>query len=102
MCTVVVDRRPGADWPVVLAANRDERLSRPWRPPARHWDDRPDVIGGFDDAAGGSWIALNDDGVAAVVLNRRDSLGPEEGKRSRGELVLEAVDHADERCGQPA
>jgi hypothetical protein len=29
------------------------------------------------------------------VLNRPDSLGPEAGKRSRGELVLEALDQAD-------
>ncbi len=29
------------------------------------------------------------------MLNRRGTLGPEPGKRSRGELVLEALDHAE-------
>ena len=31
----------------------------------------------------------------AAVLNREGSLGPQAGKRSRGELVLEALDHPD-------
>jgi hypothetical protein len=95
MCTVVLLRRPQASWPLLLAANRDELQSRPWRPPARHWPDRPEVVAGLDVQAGGSWLGVNDDGVVAAVLNRVGSLGPAAGKRSRGELVLEALDHAD-------
>ncbi len=95
MCTLVILRRPDHDWPLLLAANRDEMVDRPWQPPARHWPDRPQVLAGRDELAGGTWLGLNDDGVVAAVLNRRDSLGPEAGKRSRGELVLEALDHAD-------
>jgi uncharacterized protein with NRDE domain len=95
MCTVVLLRRPGHDWPLVLAANRDELAGRPWRAPGRHWPDRPEVVAGLDEAGGGSWLGLNDYGVAAMMLNRRGSLGPAPGKRSRGELVLEALDHAD-------
>jgi len=95
MCTVVLLRRPGAPWPLLLAANRDERRSRPWRPPARHWPDRPDVVAGLDELAQGSWLGINDYGVVAAILNRSGTLGPAAGKRSRGELVLEALDHAD-------
>jgi hypothetical protein len=95
MCTVVILRRPGHDWPLILGANRDEMRDRPWKPPARHWPDRPDVIAGMDELAGGSWMGLNDQGVVAAILNRRGSLGPAEGKRTRGELVLDALDHAD-------
>jgi len=40
---------------------------------------------------------LNDDRVVAAILNRRDSLGPDPDKRSRGELPLEACDHAEAR-----
>ena len=95
MCTVVLLRRPQAPWPLLLAANRDElrsgrggrrhgigRIARTWSP-------------GLDVQAGGSWLGVNDDGVVAAVLNRVGSLGPAAGKRSRGELVLEALDHAD-------
>lgn len=95
MCTVVILLRPGHAWPVLIAANRDEMLSRPWQPPAAHWPDRPGVVAGLDELAGGSWLGINREGVLAGVLNRRGSLGPAEGRRSRGELVLEALDHAD-------
>lgn len=95
MCTLVVLRRPDHPWPVLLAANRDEMIARPWRAPGRHWPDRPEVVAGLDELAGGSWLGMNDHGVVAAVLNRRNSLGPDAEKRSRGELVLEALEHAD-------
>jgi hypothetical protein len=79
----------------VLAANRDELRDRPARPPARHWPDRAEVVAGLDLEAGGSWLGINDHDVVAGVLNRPGTLGPAAGKRSRGELVLEALDHAD-------
>ncbi|MGE5537848.1 MAG: NRDE family protein [Gemmatimonas sp.] len=97
MCTMVILRRPGHLWPVLIAANRDENGGRPWDPPGRHWADRPEVVAGRDRLADGSWLGINDHGVVAGILNRRASLGPEAGKRSRGELVLEALDHADAR-----
>ena len=70
-------------------------IDRPWRPPARHWPDRAEVVAGLDELAGGTWLGVNDHGVMAGILNRQHSLGPAAGMRSRGELVLEALDHAD-------
>ncbi len=102
MCTVVILRRPDQDWPTIVGANRDEMHHRPWQPPARHWRDRRDVLAGRDELAGGSWLGLNDDGVLAAVLNRTGELGPSSEKRSRGELVLEALDHADARTAAEA
>ena len=93
MCTVVLLIRPGHAWPLVLAANRDEMLERPWDPPGAHWPDRPGVIAGRDHSAGGTWMGVNRDGVVAAVLNRPGSLGPAAGKRSRGELPLLALAH---------
>lgn len=95
MCTVVFLRRPEHRWPLILGANRDEMADRPWRPPGRHWPDREDITAGMDELAGGSWLGMNDTGVVAGVLNRKDSLGPDPNLRSRGELVLESLDHAD-------
>ena len=102
MCTLVILVRPGRDWPVIVGANRDEMIDRPWKPPARHWPDRPEVVAGLDELAGGSWLGINDHGVLAGVLNRHGSLGPAPGQRSRGELVLEALDHADARAAAEA
>lgn len=96
MCTLILLRRPGHErWPLLLAANRDELATRPTAAPARHWPDRPDVVAGLDRTAGGSWLGMNEFGLIAAVLNRHGTLGPAAGKRSRGELVLEALDHAD-------
>lgn len=95
MCVLILLRRPGHAWPLLAAANRDEMTDRPWRAPARHWPDRADAVAGLDLEAGGSWLGRNDHGVVAGILNRPGALGPRAGKRSRGELVLEALDHAD-------
>ena len=95
MCTVVILRRPDREWPLLLAANRDEMAHRPWKNPARHWPDRADVVAGLDVEAGGTWLGINDTGVVAGILNRRNSLGRDAKLRSRGELPLEALDHAD-------
>lgn len=95
MCTLIILRRPDNPWPLILAANRDEMLDRPWTAPGRHWPDRPEVVAGRDNLAGGSWLGINATGVVAAVLNRHGTLGPAPGARSRGELVLEALDHPD-------
>ena len=69
MCTVVILRRPGHDWPVLIGANRDEMAGRPWEPPGRHWLDRENVVAGIDLLAGGTWMGMNDEGVVACILN---------------------------------
>ncbi|SCA57316.1 conserved hypothetical protein [Candidatus Terasakiella magnetica] len=95
MCTVVILRRPDHDWPLLLGANRDEMKDRPWQAPMRHWPDRPHVVAGIDEEAGGTWMGINDDGLVACILNRFGTLGAHPDFRSRGELPLEALDHAE-------
>ena len=102
MCTLVILRRPGHPWPLLLAANRDEMEGRPSLPPGRHWPDRDEVIAGLDALAGGTWLGLSEDGVVAAVLNRINTLGPAPGMRSRGELPLEALDFGDARSAADA
>ncbi|NJO55248.1 MAG: hypothetical protein HC834_01625 [Rhodospirillales bacterium] len=100
--TIVLMYRPGHDWPILIAANRDEMNTRSWRAPGRHWHDRKDVTAGLDELGGGTWLGINDAGVVAGVLNRLNSLGPMSGCRSRGELPLEALDHAEARTAAEA
>tara|TARA_B100001769_G_C21988061_1_gene531105 strand:- start:131 stop:886 length:756 start_codon:yes stop_codon:yes gene_type:complete len=95
MCSIVILRQSDSEWPLIIGANRDEMVSRQCLPPGKHWDDRPHVFAGKDLEAGGSWLGINDEGVVVAIMNRMDTLGPMEDKRSRGELVLEALDHAD-------
>ena len=93
MCTVALLYRPGHAWPVVLVANRDERIDRDWDPPNAWWPDQPGLIAGRDRTAGGTWMGINAHGVVACALNRSGTLGPAVGKRSRGELPLMALKH---------
>src|SRR5262249_11775759 len=89
MCTAILGYAPGARVPVFLAGVRDELLDRAGLPPARHWPDRPDLMGGRDELAGGTWLAV--DPVArrvACVLNGVGAVAPEERRRSRGDLPL--------------
>lgn len=93
MCTVITLHRPGHPCPLLLAANRDEMLARAWDPPAAYWPEQPEVVAGRDRSGGGTWMGINAAGVVAAVLNRKGSLGPAPGKRSRGELPLLALRH---------
>ncbi len=95
MCTVILLSRPGHRFPVLIAANRDEMNGRAWQAPGFHWPSRPGIIGGLDELAGGTWLAANQSGLVAAMLNRPDSLGPAAGKKSRGELPLMALEADD-------
>ena len=95
MCSIVILKQSDSEWPIIIGANRDEMSNRDALQPGRHWDDRPHIFAGKDMTAGGTWIGINDFGVVAAIMNRMNSLGPMDNKRSRGELVLDALDHAD-------
>ncbi|HZM82630.1 MAG TPA: NRDE family protein [Candidatus Limnocylindrales bacterium] len=89
MCTVIVSVDPATDVPVLLVGLRDEFSGRPWLPPARHWPDRPELVGGRDLQAGGAWLAVNTlNPAVACVLNGVGRPAPERGRLSRGELPL--------------
>jgi len=102
MCSVILAIGVSTAWPLMMAANRDEMLGRPWVGPGRHWPEQPDVVGGLDTLGGGTWLGVNDAGVVAAVLNRAGSLGPAAGKRSRGELPLLALRHGSARAAAHA
>ena len=95
MCSIVILRQSDSEWPIIIGANRDEMVERDSLPPGRHWDQQTQIIAGKDVQAGGTWLGVNDYGLVAGVLNRMDTLGPLENKRSRGELVLDALEHED-------
>ena len=86
MCLVVLALHQHDDYPLILAANRDEFHARPTQN-ARWWPDRPDIVGGRDLQAGGTWLAAHRNGRFATVTNYRDAQPPAPDKRSRGELV---------------
>jgi Transport and Golgi organisation 2 len=91
VCTVVVSLEPGERVPLRLLGVRDELTSRPWRPPARHWPGSP-LIGGVDEQAGGTWLAVYPEiPRVACLLNARGTAADPARRRSRGDLSLRAA-----------
>lgn len=85
MCLIVVGWQAHPDYPLIVAANRDEFYERPTQPAAR-WDDSPAVIAGRDLQAGGTWLGIAGDGRFAAVTNVREP-GVPAGRLSRGVLT---------------
>lgn len=86
MCLLSIAYQLHPDYPLVFIGNRDEYHARPTQA-ADWWVDAPDVLGGRDLEAGGTWLAINRAGHFGVVTNRPDLPQPDQDPRSRGELV---------------
>ncbi len=88
MCTLVafIAAWPGA--PLIVAANRDERLDRPASPP-RRWPGEF-FAAPVDDLAGGTWLGLHDSGLFVGITNRAGA-SRDPNLLSRGQLVVEAL-----------
>lgn len=88
MCLVIVGWQQHAEFPLIIAGNRDEFHRRPTEA-AHWWPDQPDILGGRDLQAGGTWLALHRNGRFATVTNYRDAEATSAKNRSRGHLVTE-------------
>jgi len=86
MCLILFAHQTHPDYPLVLAANRDEAYARPTAP-AAFWDDEPRIYGGRDLEQGGTWLGITRSGRVAAVTNYRNSDQTKTSSRSRGELV---------------
>jgi uncharacterized protein with NRDE domain len=84
MCLIVTALGVAPRYPLLLAANRDERHARPTES-AAWWPEQPHVFGGRDLVAGGTWLGADRCGRIAAVANVREG-EPHLAPRSRGEL----------------
>jgi uncharacterized protein with NRDE domain len=90
MCLVVALQRVHPDYPVVIAANRDEFYARPATGPTVLRDE-PRIVGGRDEVSGGTWMAITPTGLFVAITNQRTYHGADPARRSRGPLVVEAA-----------
>jgi uncharacterized protein with NRDE domain len=95
MCLLVVMSGVVRAAPLVVAANRDEFRARPSvaMTVLDGGDGRITVLGGRDEVAGGTGLAINEAGLVAGLTNRPLPDGPDRAKRSRGELPLALARH---------
>jgi uncharacterized protein with NRDE domain len=92
VCTLAIYFRMLPDYPLLVAANRDEHYDRPSAPPSL-LESTPKIIAGRDLRAGGTWLGVNEHGVLAALLNRRvnshNTAFPD--ARSRGLLCMDLL-----------
>jgi uncharacterized protein with NRDE domain len=88
VCLLITMFQVSPAGPLVMAANRDERYARPAVPITVLRDAGPRMLGGRDEVAGGTWMAVNERGVVAGLTNLPSPAGRDPAKRSRGELPI--------------
>ena len=88
MCLIIVALQQHPEFPLIVAANRDEFLIRPTRP-AAFWPENPELLAGRDLQGGGTWLGMSRQGRFAAVTNVREKHRPMHGQRSRGWLTSE-------------
>ena len=95
MCLILIALQSHPDYPLVVAANRDEYFDRPTRP-AGFWPEAPQMLAGQDRTAGGSWLGVTRRGRFAALTNVRDGRRPElPDATSRGHLVTNFLNGQD-------
>jgi len=85
MCLILVASRVHPDYPLIVAANRDEYHARPAQR-AGFWKDRPEILAGRDLEAMGTWMGVSRAGRFAAVTNYRGGRDANAAE-SRGLLV---------------
>jgi uncharacterized protein with NRDE domain len=101
MCLLILLRGADPDFPLIVASNRDEHRERKASPPGLFLGVDHRILSPRDRVAGGTWMALNDQGMFAAITNLAGV--PERPlETSRGELPHLAVDQSDVTSGMDA
>jgi len=86
MCLILIAHGAHADFPLVIAANRDEYYERPTAK-AEFWEDHPHILAGRDLECMGTWLGVTRRGRFAALTNFRDPRERKSDAPSRGQLV---------------
>ena len=90
MCLILFAWQTHSEYPLIVAANRDEFYARRTRA-ASWWGQAVSLLAGRDEEAGGTWLGINRRGRFAVVTNVRAPNERNPHATSRGLLVLSAL-----------
>ncbi|HET9054298.1 MAG TPA: NRDE family protein [Cyclobacteriaceae bacterium] len=88
MCLIFLSVQEHPQYKLIIAANRDEFYQRKTAA-ADYWQDHPEILGGRDLQAQGTWLAMNKNGRVAMVTNYRDLRNIKPAAPSRGALVTD-------------
>lgn len=98
MCILFIAVEQHPDYPVIICANRDEFHQRPTQ--NMHWWPEQNILAGKDLQAGGTWLGLSPNGNFSALTNFRRPASFDKNKRSRGDLVVQALTTNDESTQQ--
>ena len=87
MCLLIFAHHIAPEYPLLVAANRDEFHARPTAV-SDFWSAYPQLLAGRDELQGGTWMGVTRSGRFAAVTNYRDPARTAAAPRSRGELPL--------------
>ncbi len=90
MCLALIAWHSHPDYPLVVAANRDEFYARTTRP-AAWWGQAVSLLAGRDEEAGGTWLGINRRGRFALLTNVRAPTERNPHAPTRGALVVSAL-----------
>ncbi len=88
MCLIGFAWKADPDFPLVVAANRDEYHVRE-AAASTWWESAPDLLAGRDLQSGGTWMGITRSGRFAALTNFRDIRAPDPDAPSRGGLVTD-------------
>jgi uncharacterized protein with NRDE domain len=86
MCLIFLSLNQHPNYKLIVVANRDEFYHRKTAR-ASFWNDHPEVLGGRDLEAGGTWMGVNRKGKISMITNYRDLANIKLKAPSRGFLV---------------
>ena len=89
MCILFLAIEQHPKYPLIICANRDEFHQRPTQ--AMHVWQEANILAGKDLQAGGTWLGLSSTGKFAALTNFRKLPLSAAPKKSRGDLVLQAL-----------
>ena len=87
MCILFIANNIREDYPLIIAANRDEFHARPTAP-SQFWSEYPNLLAGRDLEAKGTWMGVTRNGKIAALTNVRQPDNIKQNVVSRGELVV--------------
>lgn len=88
MCILFIAIKQHPDFPLIIAANRDEFHQRPTLV-SSFWPNNSNILAGTDLQAGGTWMGINRNGRLSALTNVRDPQRIDPQAKTRGELVTQ-------------
>lgn len=88
MCTILFAYKKHPEYPFIFLGNRDEFKNRPSMS-AHFWEEHPNIFGGRDLIACGTWTGITKEGRIAFITNHRQLPLKRDVPKSRGALTSE-------------